>query len=241
MTKSNRVCASNPHVGVVAHITKQELSELLSRVDIFNGFANRFLWFCARRSKILPLAKGMNEATIERLGREYARRLSGAKRLGQIQFNDEARRLYEALYDDMTEERSGLYAMVTSRAEAQVIRLALTYALLDTSPVITVDHLTAAIAVWDYCDASAAYVFGANCPNPLEKRIIDALSGGPLTTKELHGALGGHTPGDALRGALENLESRGSVGRLKDSTSGRSRTTWSRLESTSANEAKKAN
>ena len=42
---------------------------LLTSVDIFNGFANRFLWWCVRRSKSLPLASGMAAAEVERLAK----------------------------------------------------------------------------------------------------------------------------------------------------------------------------
>jgi hypothetical protein len=131
----------------------------------------------------------MEAKLVEQLGSEYAQVLMASKQLGEIRFTEEARKLYEALYGDLTEDRTGLYVFVTSRAEAQVIRLALTYALLDSSPAITSDHLTAAIAVWDYCDVSAAYVFGRSASNPLEKRIADELAVGPLTTSELHRAL----------------------------------------------------
>lgn len=242
MTKSNRVVASNPHVGIVGHITKQELGELLSRVDIFNGFANRFLWWCARRSKSLPLARGMAAAQVESFAAMYAERLSAARQLEEVEFSGEARKLYVALYDDITEERAGMHAIITSRAEAQVIRLALTYAILDASAVITTAHLTAAIAAWDYCDASAAYLFGTVDPNPLERRIVEALMRGPHTTTELHTALGNHTQAEALRSALENLESRGGLERTTLATGGRPCVTWQlRSSFKHASEAKKAN
>lgn len=227
MTKGNRISASNPHVGIVGHITRQELGELLSRVDIFNGFANRFLWWCARRSKSLPLACGMLQSEVERLGGAYATRLAAARQLGEIEFSDDARQQYEAQYAGLTEERSGLHAVVTARAEAQVIRLALTYAVIDASPVITTDHLSAAVAVWDYCDASAQYLFGDAQPNPLERRIVEALKTGPQTTTELHRALSGHAPAEALKAALESLEACGRLDRIEDATGGRPRVTWS--------------
>ena len=38
--------------------------------------------------------------------------------------------------------------------------------LLDRSGVVEVEHLRAAIAVWDYCEASAAYIFGGKVGDP---------------------------------------------------------------------------
>ena len=56
----------------------------------------------------------------------------------------------------------GLLAAVTARTEAQIVRLALVYALIDRSPVIDVPHLRAAHALWDYAVRSVAYVFGTS-------------------------------------------------------------------------------
>lgn len=242
MTKGSRIRASDPHVGIVGHITKQELSELLSRVDIFNGFANRFLWWCARRSKSLPLASGMSQSDVERLGTKYASRLEAAQKLGEVEFSDDARKLYVALYGDLTRDGNGLHAIVTARAEAQLIRLALTYAVIDASPVISTHHLNAAVAVWDYCDESAKYLFGDSQPNPLEGRIVEALRAGPQSTTELHRALSGHVSATSLRAALESLEASGQLHRLTDATGGRPRVTWQiRGGFSHAKEAKKAN
>ena len=242
MTKGSRIRASDPHVGIVGHITKQELREQLSRGDIFNGFANRFLWWCARRSKSLPLASGMSQSDVERLGTKYASRLDTARQFGEVEFSDDARKLYVALYGDLTKDGTGLHAIVTARAEAQLIRLALTYAVIEASPVITTHHLNAAVAVWDYCDGSALYLFGDSQPNPLEGRIVEALRVGPQSTTELHRALSGHVPAAALKAALESLEACGQLLRLTDATAGRPRVTWQIREGFShAKEAKKAN
>ena len=57
-----------------------------------------------------------------------------------------------------------------------MLRLSLIYALMDCSNVIRVEHLQAATAVWDYCDASVRYVFGTKTGNQYADRIIDALN-----------------------------------------------------------------
>ena len=190
LTKTNRIVASDPHVGIVAHITQAELSELLARVDIFNGFANRFLWFCVRRSKALPLASGMSDAAVKLLGGEYASRLALARELDIVEFSDDARSMYSELYEEMTADGNGLHGIITARAEAQIIRLALCYAVLDASPMITTDHLTSALAVWDYCNASSLYLFGQAGRSSLDRRVLQALEVGWMTTTELHRALG---------------------------------------------------
>ena len=51
----SKLRASDALVSVVAHITPEELEKLLGKsVEVTNGFVNRFLWGCVRRSKLLP-------------------------------------------------------------------------------------------------------------------------------------------------------------------------------------------
>ncbi len=54
LTKNNPAVATGAHVSIIAYITLEELRRLMSETDALNGFANRFLWCCVRRSKLLP-------------------------------------------------------------------------------------------------------------------------------------------------------------------------------------------
>lgn len=242
LTKANPIKASKPHVGIVGHITEAELSTLLGHVEIFNGFANRFLWWCVRRQKLLPMAKGLSDAEIERLGTKLAMSVQSAQAIASVTLGDDAMKYYAKCYPRLTEDQEGLYGVVTSRAEAQVIRLALIYACLDGVAIIEVVHLQAALAVWDYCDASAKRLFGQLEANTLENRVWHALQGGPQSTTDLHRALGNHVPQQTLQNVLEGLARQRRVERLQSATGGRSKTVW-RISAgfVGANEAKKAN
>ena len=55
------------------------------------------------------------------------------------------------------------------------MRLALIYAFLDQSSVIRVEHLRAALALWQYCEDSAAYIFGDAVGNTVADDILSAL------------------------------------------------------------------
>ena len=46
LIKRDRTIATDPHICVVAHITRHELRELFSASDIWGGLANRLLWGC---------------------------------------------------------------------------------------------------------------------------------------------------------------------------------------------------
>ena len=80
--------------------------------------------------------------------------------------------------------RPGIYGAITARAEAQVLRLSLIYALLDESAlpaqaIIDTLHLQAALAVWRYCDASAARIFGRSLGDPVADEIYRMLQHAP--------------------------------------------------------------
>jgi len=239
ITKNNPIRATRPHIGIVAHITEAELRSLLGSVEIFNGFANRFLWWCVRRAKILPLARGLSDDQVQRLGKLYGSRLEVARRLGRIEFSRDARRVYEELYHDLTIDHDGLYGAIVTRAEVQVIRVALIYACLDGSHEIAMDHLEAAVAVIEYCDASAKYLFGDTGNDTLETRILEVLKTGPKLRSDLHTALSGHVNARRLESALAALEVRGRVECVDLKTSGRTAQQWA-LRDMGAKEAKKA-
>ncbi len=42
MTKNSASHATDAHIGMVTHITHEELAKSLSTVDVYNGFGNRF-------------------------------------------------------------------------------------------------------------------------------------------------------------------------------------------------------
>ncbi|WP_145269307.1 hypothetical protein [Tautonia plasticadhaerens] len=61
LTRNNPLKATGAHVSIVGHITRDELATLLTRTDAANGFANRFLWLCVRRSKLLPFGGSIGD------------------------------------------------------------------------------------------------------------------------------------------------------------------------------------
>src|ERR1039458_4687141 len=51
LTKKQAARSTDAHIGILGHITRDELRATLSNTAVANGFANRFLWACVRRSK----------------------------------------------------------------------------------------------------------------------------------------------------------------------------------------------
>jgi hypothetical protein len=177
LTKQFPERATEPHVSIIGHICKDELRRELTRTDAANGFGNRFLWAAVRRSKALPDGGNLPEADLLRLQKRVTCAVEWARALGdhELKRDSEARALWHKVYFDLSEGKPGLFGAVTSRAEAQVMRLACVYALLDQSVVIKREHLGAALAVWRYCEVSARYVFGDATGDPLADEILSNL------------------------------------------------------------------
>src|SRR5690606_13192972 len=108
---------------------------------------NRFLIVAVKRSKKLPFGGNL---TIDRLLiAQLQDAVNHAKAERPIQMSQDARALWARIYSQISDADTGLLGSITSRAEAQMVRLALIYALIDCSAEITVQHLASAKALWD--------------------------------------------------------------------------------------------
>lgn len=229
LTKNSPAKATGAHISILGHVTKDELLRHLADVECGNGFGNRFLWACVRRSKLLPHGGRIGEVDFAPLVRELGAAVSFAGEGGELRRDAEAEALWEAVYPDLTEDRPGLLGAITARAEAQVLRLSLVYALLDRSPMICREHLEAALALWRYCDDSARFIFGEALGDPLADELLRVLRASPegLTRTELHHRFGRHRQGADLSRALGMLQERALAQRERVETGGRTAERWS--------------
>lgn len=175
MSKGSPAQASDPHVSVIGHITRDELCQGMAAVEGANGFANRFLWICVRRSKLLPEGGCLADATLWPLVQRLTRALDFASTAGILRRDPEATELWAMVYSALSEGREGMLGNVTARAEAHVLRLSCLYAVLDCSVIVRKDHLLAALALWQYAEDSAAYIWGDSTGNPTADAILQAL------------------------------------------------------------------
>jgi hypothetical protein len=118
------------------------------------------------------------------------------------------------------------------------MRLALIYALLDGAMSIKVEHLDAALAVWDYAARSAEWAFGDATGVPLAERIHSILVDNPpeLTLTQLRDFLGRNYPAAQIKEALEALEQAGRAKRRKrkNPAGGRPAEVWTAITPESA-------
>jgi Protein of unknown function (DUF3987) len=229
LTKANPLRATGAHVSVIGHITKDELSRSLSQTEMANGFANRFLWVSVARSKCLPFGGGEPEYgdAVDRLRRALE---LGALRVEPFTFDDDARTLWVSRYEDLSDGRQGLVGSIVGRAEAQVLRLALVYAVMDMSACIRAPHLKAALALWRYADESATYIFSALSADPIADRIVVALGHAGthgLDKTAISDLFGRHAKAGPLRAAITRLSEQGLIDSWADNQgAGRPRTIY---------------
>ncbi len=178
-TRKDPLVAHDAHISIIGQITREELTDRLRSNDLVNGFANRFLFCASRRSKYLAEPEQPPfEDMLELVGKVRAA-LDWSHALGAVKFDDDAKARWKEVHPRLVQGLPGRLAKPTSRARPQVARLALVYALLDQSTQIRREHLDAALAVWDYCEASAAYTFGNPADNPRLVKFVTALQENP--------------------------------------------------------------
>jgi len=175
LTKNSPATATGAHISLISHITLDELLRLYDPTDAANGFYNRFLWACVMRSKLLPEGGNLDLAQLDLLIERVRQAVHFAQRAGELKRDEAARDLWIQVYPVLSEGRSGLVGGVISRSESQVMRLATIYALLDMSSEIRFAHLKAALALWQYCEDSAEYIFGDPTNNLIADRILEGL------------------------------------------------------------------
>ena len=175
LTRKSPAVATGAHIGILAHITPQELLGSLDRTDAANGWANRIIWVATQRSKLLPDGGRLPVKERKQLARRLRKALKFARTVDEIRRDPEARDLWHEVYEELSEGRPGLFGAMTGRAEAQVTRLACLYALMDFKEAVGVAHLQAALEFWKRVEQTVRHVFGDATGDPAADTILRAL------------------------------------------------------------------
>ena len=184
-------CAGGAHVVVIGHITGEELRDTLPTRDRSNGFINRFMLVMVRRSKLLPFAAEMPPEMITELAARMSEVIEWAHaRPGPRRRSADANVLWEHWYrwSAGREDLSASIEPLLGRAHPQIMRLALIYSVLDMSEQIQVEHLEAALALWEYSEASMVYALGSTTTSStptarIRSTILNAA--GPVSKSDL--------------------------------------------------------
>jgi hypothetical protein len=224
LTKNSPARATDAHISIIGHITRDELRRFLTETEQGNGFGNRFLWLAVKRSKCLPEGGKIESENLNDLVKRLHHAVKFGRAAGEISRDEEARELWAIVYPQLSDGRPGLFGAITARAEAQVLRLSCIYALLDCSNKISSAHHRAALALWNYCDRSAQWIFSTSTGDPRADKILFALriagATGMTKTEISERVFYRNVSSDALSDALRILHKSGHAKFVKEITSG---------------------
>ena len=229
IVRTDPLRATDAHIGIVGHITRDELLRYLTATELANGFANRFLLVGVERSKLLPFGGALDGQQFAEIRDTMRLALRFAAEHRPITFDDAARERWIDIYEQLSSVRPGLTGAATARAEAHTVRLALIYALLDLSERICPEHLEAALAVWHYSSASAAWVFGDSLGDPTADEIWVAAKERPagVTRTEVSELFSRNKKRREIERALGVLEDAGRLRRTtRQAERGRAAEVW---------------
>src|ERR1700704_3764990 len=90
LTKNSPARATGSCISVIGHITATELRTYFDRTEMANGFGNRFLFACGRRSKFLPFGGTLHEGDVLALAYQIRRAVETARSIRQVAMVPEA-------------------------------------------------------------------------------------------------------------------------------------------------------
>jgi hypothetical protein len=239
MVKNAPTRATAAHISILGHITREELIRELDSTEMANGFANRFLFVAARRSRKLAFGGNLTDSDLAQVRSQLNEALVYVQKMGRMSWAAATKPIWEEHYDSrLSEGPPGLLGHLTARSEAQVLRMAIVFALADRSSQITPDHLHAALEVWRYVDDSTRYIFGMRTGDEIADRIRAALLARPegMSRTEIRNLFSRHETEARIEAALDVLLRLGQAVKQAIGTGGRPREVWRATQATEATE-----
>ena len=234
LTRNRPLRASEAHLALIGHITTEELRHCSTTLSIANGFLNRFLFVACRRTQLLPDGADQDPLANTGLKDRLAQALDHARGAGELRFDPDAKSLWRTTYKEMSKRpMDGLRGALTARTEAHSVRLALIYALLDGASSIGVEHLQAALALWDYAARCAVWALGDATGVPLAEQLDRILQENPagVTLTQFRDFLHRNVPAAQIKEALEALKAAGRAEcrKIKNPAGGRPAELWTAI------------
>jgi hypothetical protein len=207
LTKNMPAKATRPHIGVIGHISADELLRYVNATELANGFLNRFLLLAVRRTQMLPDGGQLACLPWRPMLDQFTSAVAHGRATGTLTLTDAARDRWRRVYPHVSADQPGLFGSATARAEAHVVRLSLLYALLDQDTHIDVEHIDAAVALWEYAARTAHWIFGDTLGDPVADDIWQALrqTQDGLTKSEIRDLFSRNKSAKAINAGIETL------------------------------------
>lgn len=122
LTRKSPVAASDVHVSIIAHVTASEFQKLFRDTEAANGFGNRFLLGCAKRSKVLPFGGNLDANDMLPVQAELDDVIQFVETLdpddAEIHLGPDARELWASVYPELSARTSSTSPRTSSRCSS---------------------------------------------------------------------------------------------------------------------------
>jgi len=195
------------------------------------------LWLCAKRAGYLPEGGSLQNEDVAELLDTVVRTTNWARQVEKMERSEPAKRMWGEVYSELSVESSGCFGAAISRAESQVLRLSMIFALADGSSIIDEQHLRAALAFWQYALGSARYLFGKHSLSEPALKILAAIRNRPngtITRTEIYNdVFQRHATRNDINETLNSLRCLSLIESITQETGGRPVEQWRRVLKTS--------
>lgn len=186
LTRGNPVEAHYPYMTVIAATQPEILANIMSEEDVYSGFANRWFFIPGEPTNTpIPSPPSVDIVLQRELYNQLrSRRDQASRHTHGIPLAADATLRWEQWYvsdyhrDSDTPEEDAM----RPRHASLIRKLALIYAATEGSPVITLDHLEASIAVIEWMGKNVGRMIGTwgeSSFAKLERRVRDVLMATP--------------------------------------------------------------
>jgi hypothetical protein len=216
----NSLICREPHVSIIGSTTPSLAKATLPIGADKSGDGNRIIWCYTKRTQLSPQGGPLinwAEETLNHNGSSesilvyFYEAISKARASRLIPLAKNARKFWDCLYLRLeNDQRSDFLGGMTARAAAHIRRMAMILALLDKEDAVSVKHLKAAEAIWDYSQESARFIFSGYSKEQekiLRLAYADGEAGISLT--DIHTLFSRKKEGEWVRAQVQGLEDEG--------------------------------
>lgn len=179
VVKKDSCSSTDHHISMIGHITQSEFQFLNSEVSTTNGYLNRFLFCRIFNGSPVPLPKSFDTLSFSFMPKLYS--VIGfikSTESEEIKLEDDTIALWEEIYSDLFYSPDDGFSELMARTPTHILKIAMTFAVLDCSYRISRDHLISAKAVVDYSNDSIRFIFTSPSKknNSNEQKVIEFIA-----------------------------------------------------------------
>ncbi|MFH1532520.1 MAG: DUF3987 domain-containing protein [Pseudomonadota bacterium] len=219
LVRGNPIIVEKPCFSLLTATTFERLHEELHVEHLDSGFANRFIYVTSSERKCIPFPTTPDPKEVIRHQDKVRVVVEHWQNNPSVfELHPDARRIWSAFYTALwtkQQAKTPEHSQIVQRLPLHAMKLALIFAALDMSPVITVDHVLCAMRIIEGLEPTYHQIverLATSVDLKIEKRITEILTNGAALTKsEVRRKVGGHYSSVDFMRVLRAMESSNSI------------------------------